>query len=149
MAWPKLLQVFPLENSFCSYQFSNMSVCFIHQILSCILQFDCFKSLLRWKFLSWTWSRRCHWLLKVIQEEHSGKGVSRNLQKKKEGWNISNIKQGLPKVEIQEKGEGIPGFFYCPEYKVNIATLLSFSYTELENLLIYCLFSSLTTIPLQ
>ena len=34
------------------------------------------------------------------------RGVSRNLQKKGQGWNISNIKRGLPEGEIQEKGEG-------------------------------------------
>ena len=64
----------------------------------------------------------------------------------KREWN----KQVLAKGGTQEKGEGMPNICYCFEYKPDIATLsISFSYTELENPLIYCLFSSLITIPVR
>ena len=51
------------------------------------------------------------------------KGVSRNLEKKGEGRFISNMKRRLSKEGMQEEGEGMPDFFYCFEYKADIATL--------------------------
>ena len=140
-----------------------MSVYFIHQILSCVLQVDCFKSLPKLKLLantslwklntylasqiwltgwwSWTWLRCFHWSLKVIQKEHSGE---RSLQKPKKGkeWNISNIKRGLPRGRTQEKGKGIPDFFTVLNKKLIVTP-------NWKIFLSYCLFSLLITIPVQ
>ena len=62
-----------------------------------------------------------------MQKKHSGKRSLQKLAKKGVGWNISKIKQGLPIQGIQEKGQGMPDFFYCFKRKADI---LSFSYIK-------------------
>ena len=62
-----------------------------------------------------------------------GKGISRNLPKKGGGVKYFKDKMEVKqKGGIQEKGEQMPDFFYCFEYKSDIATLKSFSYSKPE-----------------
>ena len=128
---------------FWSYQFSNMSVYFIHQILSYISQVALGLSWSRhfWQippFENWPYIKNHNfaWLVDgfgpdrgvlidlIIQKENSGERSLKKLAKKGQEWNISKIKRGLPTWRIHGKSRGyMPDLFYCLEYKVNIPTL--------------------------